>query len=307
MTLFWIIALRLLPMYLGVGLGVLAGRVLQVEARPVTLIVFYIIAPLVVFHSVAQTPLDAQTLSLPILVYIICGLLAFPNLWFGRWLWNDARANVAAFSAGMANGGAFGIPVALLVFDKATVALYILCFLGMSLFRCTIGFYLAARGKFNSRKECLREIIRLPMLYATFAGMAFSLLHWSLPDWLEPFFANLSGALMVMGMLVLGISISSIRSLSGIGGFAALTLGTKFILWPLLTYMLISIDSHWLHFYTTEMHKALMLLSIVPLAVNTVMVAQIMDAHPEKAAASLLISTFISLIYVPLMVAWLIQ
>ena len=50
-----------------------------------------------------------------------------------------------------------------------------------------------------------------------------------------------------------------------------------------------------------------MLLSIVPLAANTVELASLFKSQPEKAATAVLLSTIFALVYVPVMTTYFIQ
>ena len=80
----------------------------------------------------------------------------------------------------------------------------------------------------------------------------------------------------------------------------------KKLLLTLLVLIIISLDNAYFGIYNKGIHQALILVSIVPLAVNTVVVASLFNIQPEKAATAVLLSTIFALIYVPLMVNWFI-
>jgi hypothetical protein len=56
-----------------------------------------------------------------------------------------------------------------------------------------------------------------------------------------------------------------------------------------------------------EAHAALLLLSFVPMAANTVVIANLLGVRPEKAAIAVFLSTLAALLYVPLMVSLFIK
>ena len=60
-----------------------------------------------------------------------------------------------------------------------------------------------------------------------------------------------------------------------------------------------------MNFYDIETYRAFMLLSIVPIAANTVIFATVLDVHPDKVSSSVLFSTFFGLIYVPVIIVFL--
>ena len=51
----------------------------------------------------------------------------------------------------------------------------------------------------------------------------------------------------------------------------------------------------------SDIYKILFLFSIVPLAGNTVTLAVLLNAKPEKASFTVLLSTLISIIYIPIL------
>ena len=67
------------------------------------------------------------------------------------------------------------------------------------------------------------------------------------------------------------------------------------------------VDTTFLGLYSEDIHNALMLVAIVPIAVNTIIVASLFDSKPDKAATAILFSTIFALFYVPFMVAYFIS
>lgn len=65
--------------------------------------------------------------------------------------------------------------------------------------------------------------------------------------------------------------------------------------------LILWVDTTYLHFCTPLMHQVMFLLSIVPLAANTVALATELKAEPEKAATSVFFSTLFVLFYIPVM------
>ena len=53
-------------------------------------------------------------------------------------------------------------------------------------------------------------------------------------------------------------------------------------------------------FLNEDLYKVMFLFSILPLAGNTVTLAVLLNAKPEKASLTVLISTIFSVIYIPI-------
>ncbi|MCD1631829.1 AEC family transporter [Marinobacter shengliensis] len=293
---------KLLPLYVTVALGWVAGRYLEASGKHIAGIMLYIVTPSVVFSGVMAAPLTPQVILLPALVFGFCTLIALIHLAIARKLLTDGSASVIPLSVGTGNTGYFGIPVALLLFGEQGLALYIVCMLGTTLFENSVGFYLAARGKYSIR-DALVRVARLPSVYAFAAAVALNLSGVSIPETFVPLFDNLRGAYSVLGMMIIGMGIMSFRGLAGNPVFTGLAFFGKFVSWPALALAFWWLDAQVLGIYDLAVHQAIFLISITPIAANTVVIATLLDAAPRQAAGTTLLSTLFALGFIPVMIA----
>jgi predicted permease len=293
---------KLLPLYVTVALGWIAGRYLEASGKHIAGIMLYIVTPSVVFSGVMAAPLTPQVILLPALVFGFCTLIALVHLTIARRLLADGSAPVIPLSVGTGNTGYFGIPVALLLFGEQGLALYIVCMLGTTLFENSVGFYLAARGKYSIR-DALVRVARLPSVYAFAAAVALNLSGVSIPEAFVPLFDNLRGAYSILGMMIIGMGILSFRGLAGNPVFTGLAFFGKFVSWPALALAFWWLDAQVLGIYDLAVHQAIFLISITPIAANTVVIATLLDAAPRQAAGTTLLSTLFALGFIPVMIA----
>lgn len=293
---------KLIPLYVTVALGWLAGRYLQASGRHIAGIMLYIITPSVVFAGVMSAPLSPEVILLPLIIFSLCTLIGLMTLWVGRRWLDDDSVTILPLAAGSGNTGYFGIPVALLLFGETGVGLYIVCMLGATLFENSVGFYLAARGRYGMG-DCLRRVVRLPSVYAFALAVMLNLAGVSIPAVFVPLFDNLRGAYSVFGMMIVGMGILSFRGLAGNVRFTALAFAGKFVAWPLAIGVLWWVDSRFFQIYSLAVYRALFLVSIVPMAANTVVIATLLDTAPRQAAGTTLLSTLFGLAFIPVMVA----
>ena len=174
--------------------------------------------------------------------------------------------------------------------------------LGTTLHENSIGFYLAARGRYSVH-DCLLKVARLPSLYAFFLAVALNLNGVAIGELFEPLFINLRGAYSVFGMMIIGMSILSFRGLAGNIRFTALAFFGKFIVWPLIAVAFWWLDSHGPQIYNLDVYRAIFLISITPIAANTVVIATLLDLAPAQVAGTALLSTVVALVYIPFMIA----
>ncbi len=290
------------PLYILVLLGVVAKRFLAVESKSIASLVVYILAPIITFHAVATTPLTVGALSLPVVMLAIALISSALFFAVGAWAFGkgSSRQYLLAATAGSSNAGYFGLGLALVLFPKDQVNLVILSILGSIVFLHTFGFYLTARGKFTA-KESFHRLLRLPVIYAFLLGLLVHAVPVSFgPHYLEVM-SWFRGSYTVLGMMIVGLSVATIGGEVFDKRFTALSLVAKFLLWPLLALGVLCVNRYYVHWYNAQAQEVIWLLSIVPIATNTVTYANLLEIHSDVSAVSVLVSTMLALAYIPLM------
>ncbi|MBA3722068.1 MAG: AEC family transporter [Parachlamydiaceae bacterium] len=300
MYIFTNLALKLLPLYLNIILGYIAGKKLEANRDTITKIMFYMINPLIILNGVLHTKIDAELLTLPLLTFLLSSIICVIFYRISRRIWDDSSKNIMAFSAGSGNTGYFGIPLAMMIFDPQTQGVYILAILGLSLYENSLGYYISAKGIYTP-KECFAKLLTLPTIYAFLLGLLLNYLAIPVPEVFRDFMGHIKGVYAVLGMMIIGIGLAGLTNFKLDMKFLGMTFLAKFLVWPALILLAIEIDSRFFGFYDHNVHQSLILLSIVPLAVNTVVMASLMKSEPEKIAATVLISTIFALFYIPFM------
>ncbi|WP_166263908.1 AEC family transporter [Marinobacter caseinilyticus] len=293
---------KLIPLYVTVAMGWAAGRYLEASGRHIAGIMLYMVTPSVIFYGVMKAPLTTEVVLLPLLTFGLSTLIGVVHLLIGKRLLTDGSANILPLAAGTGNTGYFGIPVALLLFGEQGLGIYIVCMLGTTLYETSVGFYFAARGRYGAA-DCLRRVAKLPSVYAFALAVVLNLSGLTIPDVFEPLFDNLRGAYSVFGMMIVGMGIVSLRGLAGNPRFTGLAFMGKFVIWPMTALLLWWVDSRFFQIYDINVYQALFLVSITPMAANTVVIATLLDASPRQAAGTTLLSTLFALAFIPVMVA----
>lgn len=305
MSLFFILLLKIFPLYINIILGYISTKFLKVTREAIANLLIYILAPIVVFSATVSVKIDLSVVMLPIFFYIFGSFLAFASLYLYKNSWNDSTVNILAFSSGTGNTGYFGIPLAIIFFPPYLADIYIFTVLASLLYESTTGFYVTAKGNFTV-KESLQKIMRLPLVYAFLIGLCFNLLGISIPDALSSYTAQFKGAYGILGMMLIGMGLVGLKLKKGSDldfKFISILFSLKFIFWPLCILLFIYIDKIFFMFLNEDLYKVMFLFGIVPLAGNTVTLAVLLDAKPEKASFAVLLSTAFSIIYIPIVLS----
>lgn len=282
------------------ALGVIANKLLGTPRDPIAKMIFFLISPFIIFNGVLNTDLSYGLLSLPIVIFFICCALSSLFHQIAKRYWNDRTTDVMAFAAGSANTGYFGLPLALLLFNDQGEGVYIVAAFGSTLYDNTVGYYILAKGKEPFYKTALK-MFKVPTIYAFFGALALNLLGVKPTEVFDDFMVHIKGAYTLLGMMVLGLSLANLKSFRLDYPFIGLTFLAKFLIWPLAMLGVTILDYTLFNFFDLNAYHALMLISIMPIGVNTVILATVFDAEADKASSAVLLSTLFALAYVPWM------
>jgi malate permease and related proteins len=292
--------IKLLPLYLNIFLGYIAGKKLKINQEAISRLMFYIISPLIIFNGVLHTKLTATTLLLPMITFLISCLICIVFYRLSRKIWTDSSKNIMAFSAGSGATGYFGIPLAMILLDAEMQGIYIMALLGVSLYDNTLGYYISVRGS-HTFLQSLYKVLCIPTLYAFILALLCNYFQLPLPDFFAEFIHPIKGVYVVLGMMIVGLGFANLDRFRLDYKFIAMTFLAKFLIWPAAIFLVIGIDQSYFLFFDSSAYQVLFLLSIVPLAVNSVVMASLIDSKPSDVATTVLLSAIFAIVYIPLM------
>ena len=289
---------KLLPLYALICIGYLAGRRLDIQTQTVARILIFLFIPVLVFHGAYTAPLDFHVAALPLGTFIIsCSICAAFWRISGRWFHDEAR-NILTYSAGTGNTGYFGIPVMTALFGDAILPTLILCIVGISLFENSVGYYITARGR-HTVQESIAHTLRLPALYAFFLGLIAHAAGVPLGVAYQDLVQRTLGGYSLLGMLLVGFGLSQVARLRFDFRFMGVAMAARYIVWPLVTWALVWPAAS-MGFIDTALARELSVFAFVPIAANMVAFAAQFNIYPDKAAVTVVTSTFLSLFLIPL-------
>lgn len=306
MVLFSLVFFKVLSALLSVVVGFFAGRTSNINKDSVASLLFYFIAPIVFFSIPTSASLKIDDLTITMISFLICSALGLASFWFYGKIWQDGHRNLLALSSGTGNSGYVVLPIATSIFDEKTLSIYALAIIGVSIYEASLGYYFCARSVSSIRESVIR-VARLPILNAFFFGCAMSLAGFRLPDFLGDFVVSIKATFSVLGMIMVGLGISSIREFKVDIKFTAAAFFSKFVVLPLAFNIFIVMDKYIFGWYDSNYYDALQLLSVAPLATNIIVISSLYKIYPEKAAAAVLLSLIFVLFYMPLMATLMID
>ena len=301
MSVAYIVASRTLPLYALIVLGYILGKRQDGVREVLADLLIYFVSPVVIAHGILHSELGGKSLALAPLMFLVCCAISTCTYFLSKFVWSDSTRNILAFTAGTGNTGYFGLPVSIVLFGDEAIAPAVIAGLGVILYENSLGYYYAARGHCTAQ-DCLKLVARLPSLYAVLITATLKFGFHAEPNiYVDEVGTKFVGTYSVLGMMLIGVGLSQLKSFAVDWKFLSSSLMIKFIIWPLVIGSLVSFDSWHLGYLSRIEKSVLIILSCCPLAALTVAFAAKFKAQPEKAAFAVLVSTILSMGVIPLM------
>lgn len=280
-----------LPVFTLVLVGFLYARRHAPDMSAANRVNLDVFVPALIFHVMSGKDfqlLDYLDLALGgLLVLLGSGLVALAA---ARLLAIDWRTLVPPMM--FVNSGNMGLPLALLAFGEAALAAAMVLFLLENILHFTLGL------RMLDRRAGLGVLLRMPMILATLAGLAVSLLGIRIPAPLAQAVEMLGQVAIPLMLFALGVRLKDADLTHWrIGLIGALLRPLSGVLTALLVLP-------WLHL-EAEQGGQLLLFAVLPPAVLNFMLAEKYRQEPALVASIVIWGNLASLVVIPVMLALL--
>ena len=280
----------ILPVFIVVGLGYAYARVTSVDAKPFSRLAWNVTGPCLGFASLATTTLPDDDFA-RIFIFIVVLTVALWPLAIGaaKWLRLD-RQTSSSFQLSIMFGNCvnYGFPVLLFAFGQAAVDRGVVIMAGNQILLSTLAVFIAARGRLNWRQS-LAQMTKVPLLWGSIAGFVVNRTGIVIPHPIFDPIQLVGQANLMLMLLILGMQLAQVK-LSGERAALTVAVGMRLVVSVGLGAVLALIMG---------MQGLTMQASIieagVPTAVYAAIIAAEYDVAPGFAAASILVSTLVSM------------
>ncbi|PTE12078.1 AEC family transporter [Mesorhizobium helmanticense] len=294
-----------LPFFGLIFMGFLVARITRQPLEALgwmNTFIVYVALPALFFQLLAKTPFERLTewsfiLGSVLSTYAIFSLMFAWSVLTSRG--EIAQSTIKALAASYGNIGYMGPGLALLAFgkDAAVPVALIFCFENIIHF-AVAPMMMALSGDDKTSPSqlvlgVLRKIVLHPFIIATALGVAAAYVGFRPPEPVERFLDYLSGAAAPCALFAMGVTLA-LRPLNRIPHELALIAALKLILHPLLCYVVLS----WIGNFSETWIFSAVLLAALPTATNVFVIAQQYGVWVQRASASVLITTCLSVVTV---------
>ena len=287
--------LSIIFVYVFILLGYMSKRIFKddMSSKTLTLMSVYFLQPFVTIWGFSTAKLHTEHIYVPLLYLVIILALLIPTVFIGKIIFSDPKERAIFSIAGfVGNTGNIGIPLGIALFGEASVIYTTLINIANVFVVYIIGVYIYSRGSF-SIKNSLFNIIKIPIIPASFVAIFINIYNIHLSTQIEEFFkmgayAGIVLQLFLLGTFLQGIRIKELHPKLFIG-----TISQKFILVPLATALILSFTS--LPFFV---QGVIFMEMMTPLAVANINLASLYNCKPRDVTSLILLST---LFFIPLL------
>ncbi len=288
-TLLTIFLDNLLPIMLIAASGYLLGFWLDIDPRSISRVVFYIFSPFLFFDLLINSQLSSNDM------FQIMGFTAAQMFLLGLIVWLVTRilkldrVTTAAvlLTTIFMNAGNFGLSLNFFAFGQEALAHASIFFVTMALIAYTVGVAIASLGT-APIKQTLRELTKVPTIYAAIIAVLFITQNWQLPTALERTTSLLSDATIPAMLVVLGLQLQKMRR-TWEWGALILAVSMRLIGAPLLAILTASIFA-----LNSTSYQAGVAEASMPTAVLTIILATEYNIKPTFVTTVVFATTLLS-------------
>lgn len=278
-------------------MGFVLRMYLKLDKRTLSSLTFYALSPALVFTSLVSSSLAGEeVVQIALLTVIVTLLIGLVGLIASRLMRLSRTDTIAILLVLMfVNSGNYGLTLNQLRFGDDGLARAVVFFVVSTMLVFTLGVFIASLGQANWRDSLIR-LLKLPAFYAIIGAMLVYFLDISVP---APIMRGLevagSGAIPVM-LIVLGMQIADLSNLQRIW-LAGPASALRLIIAPLLAVLVAS----WLGLEGLSRSTSIIEASM-PTAVITTIIATEYNIRPGLVTSTVVLSTLLSALAVPLVI-----
>jgi len=297
LTIFWEV---ILPVFIIIALGYLLERRLGLDVQPISRVIFYALAPCLVFSSTATSTVSGTDLwkiaAFVLLTTLVMGLLAWTTARVLRF--NRTRESAFLLTTLFVNAGNYGLPINLFAFGQAGLERAAIFFTVSALLTSSVGVYLASRSQ-ASGLDALRNVFKVPIVYGALAGFAVNLAAITVPEPVAKAVNLVGGSSVPLMLLLVGAQLAR-TSLAGELKVIGLATLVRLVVAPVVALVLAA----WCGL-TGVTRQTCITEASMPTAVTTIILATEFEAEPQFVAGVVFASTLASIVTLTLLLALL--
>ncbi|BCM89543.1 hypothetical protein IAD21_01390 [Abditibacteriota bacterium] len=284
------------PIFALIALGYVVQKRVGLDLKTLTRLNFWMFVPAFLWVHIFESKLNWIELRSIFLHFAIFFPLLGALTWFSARLIHPPDRLRRAITASVLfyNSGNYGIPVAQLAFPGQALPLQIQAAIVMlqNISNFSLGLLLITGGRGGRRRDTLKAMFKLPMIYVLIVAWLMRSFHLAPPQPINTAVHWLNEGLVPIAVTTLGAQMAGLK-VPRFNRALALSLSLRLIGAPILGFAVV-----WGLGLHGTLAQSLTLSTAFPTAVNSALLALEFDNEPEFAAAAVFYSTLFSVVSV---------
>jgi hypothetical protein len=263
--------------------------------EPVERLVYYLMFPVLLFHSIVKSPLDLSAASSLMGAGVTLCLLGIALSYsLPHWPWLGRRLDPRLHAASAQIGFRFNSFIALALANKVAGPqglLLISVVIGVCVPLLNVGAVWPMAH--HAKKGFVRELVRNPLIIGTVSGLTANLLGLQIPPWLDPTIGRIGQATLPLGLMAAGagMQFATLRDAKTLG---VMVLTMRHLAMPLMAFGLAQLFG-----LDPAQTLVLLLFSAVPTASSCYVLAARMGYNGAYVAGLVTLSTLLGMASLP--------
>ena len=279
----------IMPVFLVAILAAAFQRWRKSSVGPLSQVTLYLLTPALIFTSLVQQEIPPSATFRIVATLLVANTFIIATSLIVSFALRHDRAMRSAFvlSTGFPNAGNMALPVLLLAFGEEGLAVGVIVFVTMAIMGQSLGVFIAAGSSLNML-ESLKQIFKLPAIYAIIAALVVRAAGLELPHVVESPIELLAQASIPMMLVVLGFQLGGEIRLESAASLTAAVMVRLLASVPLayLSATLLGLDD--------LARGVVMTVYAMPVAVFTIILATEFKTNPRFVTNAVVTSTFLS-------------
>jgi malate permease and related proteins len=229
---------NILPILLLGGAGFALGKLLDINARSLGRVVFYVFSPVLIFDLLLQNRLKIdEAIGVILLTISVVASMGIITFLLGTLFKLDRPTLTSILITTMfANTGNYGLPLVSFAFGAQALSYAGIYFATTTLLFYTLGVLIASLGHM-SLKEAALGLFRIPTLYAVILAILINAYGLQMPGPVERAVELAAGGTIPLMLILLGVELTRVQ-LSGSVRAMQLSVSLRLLIAPMIAMLL---------------------------------------------------------------------
>jgi hypothetical protein len=289
-----------LPVFVIIGLGFVAARLLTIDAHTLSRVSLYVLGPALVYSKLVETTVTSADLVHIVLFTVVGTFLVLALSWAVARVLHLDQSQESGFmlSSSFNNCGNYGLPLVLFAFGQQGLERALIYFVTSAFLVNTLAVFVASRGKARVTTS-LSNVFRIPMIYAIAAAFLVRAADITLPAMFSQPVEMVGDATIPVMLLLLGVQLAR----SSFGRQIPLICAATVV--KLVGAAMIAIALAAAMGLTGVTRQTCIVEHATPTGVMTSILALEFGTEPELATSVIFVSTLASIATMTVLVSWI--